>query len=255
MLRRGVLRSGAGLRPPAEATTVRVPEDDVLLSDGPFAETKEQIGGFCLIECAGMDEAIAFVGRGLADRKETLDGGRGGPAPAGAGAPGDHRGRRSAANAVKADPRGNFNRLADRLARRDAAGLTADELTASLADNVEHPWKPPRGGYAGALTHDVVHGLDLVLPLGLDRRVPMDRLRRVPEGLANPAGLRYFGVDLHGVSLEADKLDWTYGSGAPLTGSAEALTALLRGRRLPPGLLTGEPAARFTRPKARRPIE
>jgi uncharacterized protein (TIGR03083 family) len=151
--------------------------------------------------------------------------------------------------------RGNFDRLADRLARRDAAALTAEELTVSLADNVEHPWKPPRGGYAAALTHDVVHGLDFVLPLGLDRRVPMDRLRRVLDGLANPAGLRYFGVDLDGVRLEAGDLDWTYGSGVPLTGSPEALTALLCGRRLPPGLLSGEPAARFTRQEARRHIE
>lgn len=149
--------------------------------------------------------------------------------------------------------RGDFDRLSDRLARRDAAELTAEELTAALADNAEHPWKPPRGGYAGALTHDVVHGLDFVLPLGLDRRVPADRLRRVLDGLANPRGLRYFGVDLDGVRLAADDLDWAYGSGAPLTGSAEALTALLCGRRLPPGLLTGEPAARFTRTEARRP--
>lgn len=59
MLRRGVLLpGGAGLRPPADATTVRVRDDEVLLSDGPFAESKEQIGGFCMIECADLDEAI-----------------------------------------------------------------------------------------------------------------------------------------------------------------------------------------------------
>ena len=58
MQRRGVLRGGAGLRPPNDATTVRVREDTVLVSDGPFAETKEQIGGFCLIDCADLDEAI-----------------------------------------------------------------------------------------------------------------------------------------------------------------------------------------------------
>jgi hypothetical protein len=58
MQRRGVLQGGAGLRPPNDATTVRVREDTVLVSDGPFAETKEQIGGFCLIDCADLDEAI-----------------------------------------------------------------------------------------------------------------------------------------------------------------------------------------------------
>jgi hypothetical protein len=63
MQRRGVVRGGAGLRPPAEATTVRVRADEVLLSDGPFAETKEQIGGICLIECADLDEAIEIAAK------------------------------------------------------------------------------------------------------------------------------------------------------------------------------------------------
>jgi hypothetical protein len=63
MERRGVLRSVAGLRPPADATTVRVRAGSVLLSDGPFAESKEQIAGFCLIECADLDEAIEVVAK------------------------------------------------------------------------------------------------------------------------------------------------------------------------------------------------
>ncbi|KAA9380790.1 transcription initiation protein [Microbispora cellulosiformans] len=61
MLERGVLKGGAGLRPPDDATTLRVRGGEVLLSDGPFAETKEQIGGFCLIECADLDEAIEIA--------------------------------------------------------------------------------------------------------------------------------------------------------------------------------------------------
>lgn len=63
MQRRGVLQGGAGLRPPSDATTVRVRDDAVLLSDGPFAETREQIGGFCLIECADLDEAIEVTSK------------------------------------------------------------------------------------------------------------------------------------------------------------------------------------------------
>ena len=58
MERRGIVRGGAGLRPASEATIVRVREDEVLLTDGPFAETKDQIGGFTMIECADLDEAI-----------------------------------------------------------------------------------------------------------------------------------------------------------------------------------------------------
>jgi hypothetical protein len=58
MERRGIQVQGQGLRPPNEATTVRVRDGEVLLSDGPFAETKEMIGGFSLLECADLDEAI-----------------------------------------------------------------------------------------------------------------------------------------------------------------------------------------------------
>jgi hypothetical protein len=63
MRRRGVLRAVEGLRPPSDATTVRVRGDRVLLTDGPFAETKEQIGGYCLIECADLDEAIEVASK------------------------------------------------------------------------------------------------------------------------------------------------------------------------------------------------
>jgi hypothetical protein len=63
MAARGVVRSGASLRPPTEATTVRVREGEVLLTDGPFADTKEQIGGLVLIECADLDEAVEIAAR------------------------------------------------------------------------------------------------------------------------------------------------------------------------------------------------
>ncbi|MER6085629.1 YciI family protein [Streptomyces sp. NPDC001833] len=58
---RDVVRGGARLRPGADATTVRVQGDEVLLSDGPFAETKEYIAGFDVIEVADLDEAIALA--------------------------------------------------------------------------------------------------------------------------------------------------------------------------------------------------
>jgi hypothetical protein len=63
MERRGVLRGATGLRPASDATTVRVRGEEVLLSDGPFAETKDQIGGFSLIECDDLDEAIEVASR------------------------------------------------------------------------------------------------------------------------------------------------------------------------------------------------
>jgi len=58
MQERGLLQATGGLLPPTEAKTVRVRRRQLLLSDGPFAETKEQIAGFCVIECADFDEAI-----------------------------------------------------------------------------------------------------------------------------------------------------------------------------------------------------
>lgn len=59
--RRGVLRVHEGLHPSRTATTVRVRDDEVLLTDGPFMETKDQIGGFVLIECADLDEAVEIA--------------------------------------------------------------------------------------------------------------------------------------------------------------------------------------------------
>ncbi|MFI7277317.1 YciI family protein [Streptomyces sp. NPDC049879] len=63
MDRRGVRLFGDGLRPPGEATTVRVRDGSVVLTDGPFTETKEQIGGIDVIECADLDEAVEVAAR------------------------------------------------------------------------------------------------------------------------------------------------------------------------------------------------
>ena len=58
MDRRGIRLRGDQLRPPSDATTVRVRDGETLLTDGPFAETREQIAGFDLIACDSLDEAI-----------------------------------------------------------------------------------------------------------------------------------------------------------------------------------------------------
>ena len=63
MTERGALAAAGGLRPPTEAKTIRVRRRQLLLSDGPFAETKEQIAGFCVIECADLEEAIEAAAR------------------------------------------------------------------------------------------------------------------------------------------------------------------------------------------------
>lgn len=59
----GTRITGDRLRPPAYATTVRVRGGKVLASDGPFAEAKEWIAGFDLLDCASLDEAVAIAAR------------------------------------------------------------------------------------------------------------------------------------------------------------------------------------------------
>jgi hypothetical protein len=61
--RRGILVSAGPLEPTETATTVRVVNGRPLISDGPFAETKEQLGGYYLLECADLDEAIEWASR------------------------------------------------------------------------------------------------------------------------------------------------------------------------------------------------
>lgn len=59
--RRGAKLFGARLRPVVDATTVRVRDGETLVSDGPFAETKDFVGGFVVLECANLDEAIEIA--------------------------------------------------------------------------------------------------------------------------------------------------------------------------------------------------
>ncbi|MEA2844631.1 MAG: hypothetical protein QOJ69_2302 [Actinomycetota bacterium] len=60
---RGVLKDGNRLRPTTDATTVQVRNGEVLTADGPFAETKEQMGGYYVVECADLDEAIEVASK------------------------------------------------------------------------------------------------------------------------------------------------------------------------------------------------
>jgi len=60
----GVHLGGEGLQPSATATTLRIPESgEPIVSDGPFAETKEQLGGYYLLDCQDLDEALAWAKR------------------------------------------------------------------------------------------------------------------------------------------------------------------------------------------------
>ena len=60
---RGIRLYGSELEPPGSARTVRVRDSSAIVTDGPFAETKEQIAGFDVLECADLDEAIEIARR------------------------------------------------------------------------------------------------------------------------------------------------------------------------------------------------
>ena len=59
----GAMVAGDALDSPQTATTVRVKNDETLTTDGPFAETKEQLGGYYLIEAGSLDEAIEWAAK------------------------------------------------------------------------------------------------------------------------------------------------------------------------------------------------
>jgi hypothetical protein len=60
---RGILQAGEALTPTSTATTVRLVDGQVIATDGPFAETKEALGGFYLIEARDLDEAIEIAAK------------------------------------------------------------------------------------------------------------------------------------------------------------------------------------------------
>ncbi|MFE0627153.1 maleylpyruvate isomerase family mycothiol-dependent enzyme [Streptomyces sp. NPDC058864] len=134
----------------------------------------------------------------------------------------------------------DFTRLSDAVAARDGA-LPTGELAGCLRSEVMQRWQPPGGGAHGALNHVVIHGLDITVPLGAERRVPAKTLGILLDDLTTGGGHARFGVAVEGRRLRATDLDWSYGSGPELRGTGEDLALAMCGRRLPAGRLEGEP--------------
>jgi len=61
--RRGLFRAADPLKYTSTATTVRVKGGKTLVTDGPFAETKEQLAGYCILDCADLDEALEWAAK------------------------------------------------------------------------------------------------------------------------------------------------------------------------------------------------
>ena len=69
----GVLLGGEGLQPTATATTVRVRDGEAMFTDGPFAETREQLGGYYLVEAKNLDEAIGLAAKVPSARSGSIE--------------------------------------------------------------------------------------------------------------------------------------------------------------------------------------
>jgi hypothetical protein len=61
--RRGIFRGADPMQPTSTATTLRVQDGKVVITDGPFAETKEQLGGYFMLDCKDLDEALEWAAK------------------------------------------------------------------------------------------------------------------------------------------------------------------------------------------------
>jgi len=136
----------------------------------------------------------------------------------------------------------DFTRLSNRIASRDAK-LPTSELIGNLRDDAFHRWTPPGGGYHGALNHVVIHSLDITAPLGESRRASDTAIRTVLDDLTDGGAHAHFGTDVQGRSLHATDIDWSYGSGPQLSGTAADLALHICGRTVPSSHLDGETLA------------
>ena len=140
--------------------------------------------------------------------------------------------------------RGQFAEFSDAVAARDSE-LPQAELAGVLRDNVDNPWGPPGGGQQGALSHDLIHGLDITWPLSITYPIPDRAMTTVLDLIAGPDGKNAFGVDLDGIELRATDLDWSAGAGAGAAGPSRDLLLMLARRSLPHDAVTGPGAQRL----------
>ncbi|MEP6631233.1 MAG: maleylpyruvate isomerase family mycothiol-dependent enzyme [Lapillicoccus sp.] len=125
----------------------------------------------------------------------------------------------------------DFEALSEQVARRDG-DLPFGSLLDDLRSDTMAAWAPPGGGASGALTHAVIHGLDITGALSIPRTADDHATRLVLDTLTGGVA-GHFGVDLTGRALAATDLDWTFGSGTPVRATAGDLVLALAGRPRP----------------------
>jgi uncharacterized protein (TIGR03083 family) len=128
---------------------------------------------------------------------------------------------------------GDFSVLSDTVAARDASLPVADLLDQLRSPGL-HAWQPPGGGAAGALSHAVIHSLDVTIALDRPAVAPAEATTTVLDQLTAANGA-WFGVDLTDVRLEATDTGWSWGTGRLVRAGSGCLVALLSGRALPDG--------------------
>ena len=128
---------------------------------------------------------------------------------------------------------GDFAVVSDTVAARDAS-LPVAELLDQLRSPALHAWQPPGGGAAGALSHAVIHSLDVTVALGRPPVAPTAGATAVLDQLTASGGA-LFGVDLTDTRLEAIDTEWAWGAGHLVRATSGCLVALLSGRALPDG--------------------
>jgi uncharacterized protein (TIGR03083 family) len=128
---------------------------------------------------------------------------------------------------------GDFTVLSDTVARRDASLPVADLLDQLRSPSL-HAWQPPGGGAAGALSHAVIHSLDVTIALDRPPVAPAEAATAVLDQLTAANGT-WSGIDLTGVRLEAVDTHWSWGDGQLIRADSGTLVALLSGRALPDG--------------------
>ena len=128
---------------------------------------------------------------------------------------------------------GDFTTFSNTVAARDGSLPVADLLDQLRSPGL-HAWQPPGGGAAGALSHAVIHSLDVTIPLDQPAVAPEQAVTTVLNQLIASNGT-WFGVDLTGIRLEAADTDWSWGAGPPVRTDSGSLVALLSGRTLPDG--------------------
>lgn len=106
---------------------------------------------------------------------------------------------------------GDVNVAVDRTARADAARFSDSELLAIQKGRIASRWTPGPGATQGALAHEVIHGVDITVPLGLSGPAPAV-LAAAVHGSA-PEQLAFFGVDLGDLRLVATDSDLILGDG------------------------------------------